>query len=136
MRKLVMLAAVAVFMMALSVAGTSHAASKMYYVCGCGADCGCNSMSAEPGKCGCGKDMVQMHLLKIEGSTAKFCTCGAGCDCKINPDDPSKCGCGKPVKTINLKGKYVCGCGPDCDCGAISDKPGKCGCGKDLKLVE
>ena len=106
-----------------------------YYVCACGADCKCDTVSAEPGDCKCKKPMVKMNLLKIEDGSAYFCTCDAGCSCKINADDSTKCGCGKPVKKVSLKGKYVCGCGPDCKCGAISDKPGKCGCGKDLVLV-
>jgi len=110
--------------------------APVYYVCGCGADCNCGAISTEPGKCKCGKDMVQMHLLSVEGSDALLCTCGADCNCKIDPSDKTKCGCGKPVKTVSIKGKYACACGPDCSCGMISDKPGKCGCGKDLKMVE
>ena len=140
MKKVILiLAAFALFATAAYAAAEEGAAktkAPVYYVCGCGPDCNCGAISSEPGKCGCGKDMVQMHLLSIEGDTALLCTCGADCDCKINADDPSKCGCGKPVKKVGLKGKYVCGCGPDCTCGMISDKPGKCGCGKDLKLVE
>lgn len=112
------------------------AAAQDYYVCGCGADCKCNSVSDKPGKCGCDKDMVKMHLLSIEGDTASFCVCGGDCSCKQTADDPSRCGCGKPVKTVNLKGKYVCACGESCKCGVISDKPGNCGCDKPLKKVE
>lgn len=113
----------------------AFAAGPVYYVCGCGNDCQCSSMSSEPGKCGCGKDMVQMRLMSMDGMTAKFCPCGKDCECGPSAD-PSKCGCGKDAKSVALTGKYVCGCGADCQCGAISDKPGKCGCGKDLKLVE
>jgi len=133
MKKFLLIMAVAAF---IAASVPALAKSPVYYVCGCGPDCTCNAMSDSPGKCGCGKEMVQMHLLKIDGDNAVFCTCGADCNCKLNADDPAKCGCGKPVKTVNLKGKYVCACGPGCDCGAISDMPGKCGCGKDLKLVE
>jgi len=107
-----------------------------YYVCNCGPECKCDSISKKPGKCTCGKEMTKMHLLAIEGDTALFCTCGGGCECKINPDDKTKCGCGNPVKTVSLKGKYVCACGADCKCAAISDKPGKCKCGNEMKKVE
>ncbi len=110
--------------------------TDLYYVCGCGPDCNCNSVSKEPGKCKCGKDMVQMHLLDIQDGKALFCTCGAECTCKLDPNDPTKCGCGKPVKVVDLKGKYVCACGKDCKCGSISDTPGKCRCGQEMKMVE
>jgi len=109
--------------------------NKVYYVCNCGADCKCDTISKEPGKCKCGKETVAMHLLAIEKDMAVFCTCGADCTCERSKDDPSKCGCGKPVKMVSLKGKYVCACGGGCNCGAISDKPGKCYCGKDMKQV-
>ncbi len=109
--------------------------SKVYYVCNCQDDCKCNTISKEPGKCSCGKELTAMHLLAIENDTAVFCRCGAECNCERSKDDPSKCGCGKPVKMVSLKGKYICGCGGGCNCGTISDKPGKCSCGKDLKKV-
>ena len=109
--------------------------NKVYYVCNCGADCKCDTISKEPGKCKCGKEMAAMHLLAIEKDMAVFCSCGADCTCERSKEDPSKCGCGKPVKMVSLKGKYVCACGDDCKCGAISDKPGKCYCGKDMKQV-
>lgn len=109
--------------------------SKVYYVCNCQDDCKCNTISKEPGKCTCGKELTAMHLLAIDKDTAVFCRCGADCTCERSKDDPSKCGCGKPVKLVSLKGKFVCGCGADCNCGTISDKPGKCACGKDLKQV-
>lgn len=132
MKKLLL--TVAAFLLTAGIAVA--AAAGVYYVCGCGPDCKCGAMSEEPGKCGCGKDMVQMHLLKVDGDNAVFCTCGADCECKIDASDPTKCGCGKPVKTASLKGWYVCGCGPDCTCNTISKEPGKCGCGKALRKVE
>ena len=109
--------------------------SKVYYVCNCADDCKCNTISKEPGKCACGKELSAMHLLAIEKDTAVFCRCGAECSCERSKTDPSKCGCGKPVKMVSLKGKYVCACGADCNCGTISDKPGKCSCGKELKQI-
>ena len=125
----------------LVVAAVSFADEKAkengqpYYICNCGPDCNCNSMSKEPGNCKCGKPMKQTHLLAIEGGNALFCTCGTGCNCKINEQDHSKCGCGNPVKKISLKGKYICDCGAGCSCNTISDTPGSCKCGKPLKQV-
>jgi len=110
--------------------------SDILYVCNCGDDCKCNTVSTMPGKCTCDTKLVPMHVLKIEGSEAVLCRCGKGCTCKIDPNDPTKCGCGKPVKRVDIKGMYVCNCGPDCNCNTISDKPGKCKCGVDLKKVE
>ncbi len=109
--------------------------NQLYYICDCGAECNCNSISQQPGNCACGKPMKQSHLLAIEQSNALFCTCGAGCNCKLNPEDHSKCGCGNPVKKISLKGKYICTCGEGCSCNTISEKPGTCRCGKPLKQV-
>ena len=40
---------------------TAAGRTDLYYVCGCGPDCNCNSLSSEPGKCKCGKEMVQMQ---------------------------------------------------------------------------
>ena len=120
-----------------TAAGFVIAADKnqVSYVCNCADDCKCNSISKEPGKCTCGKELVAMHLLAIDKDTAMLCRCGAECSCAISKDDPEKCGCGKTVKKIGLKGKYICGCGGGCQCNSISDKPGKCGCGKDMKQV-
>lgn len=135
----IVLVAAAFVLGAMSISFAKQAGkakSPVYYVCDCGPDCNCNSMSKKPGNCTCNKKMRQMHLLEIDGDTALFCTCGAGCECKINPDDKTQCGCNKPVKKVSLKGKYVCACGPDCKCGSISDKPGKCKCGSEMKLVE
>jgi hypothetical protein len=30
------------------------------YICGCGPDCKCNTISDKPGKCGCGKEMKKI----------------------------------------------------------------------------
>ncbi len=109
---------------------------SILYVCNCGAKCKCNTVSTKPGKCACGKDLVPMHVLKIDKDEALLCTCGKGCKCKIDEADPTKCGCGKPVKRVSLKGLYVCNCGHGCNCNTISDKPGKCKCGKELRKVE
>jgi hypothetical protein len=109
--------------------------NKVYYVCNCKDDCACNTVSREPGKCKCGNELTQMHLLAIEKDTAILCRCGAECTCERTKDNPDKCGCGKLVKKVSLKGKYICGCSDNCNCGTISDKPGKCSCGKEMKQV-
>jgi len=108
---------------------------SVLYVCNCGEQCKCNTVSTRPGKCSCGADLVPMHVLKIEKDEAVLCTCGKDCACKIDPNDPTKCGCGKPVKRVSIKGMYVCNCGADCKCNTVSDKPGKCKCGGDLKKL-
>jgi hypothetical protein len=138
------LALIGVLIGVLACAGLSFATEEkkdpspgsMLYVCNCGSDCKCNTVSVKPGKCTCGGDLVAMHVLKIEKDEALLCTCGGDCKCKISESDPSKCGCGKPIKRVSLKGLYVCNCGKGCNCNTISDKPGKCKCGNDLRLVE
>ena len=109
---------------------------SVLYVCDCGEQCKCNTVSTKPGKCSCGQDLVPMHVLKIDKDEAVLCTCGKDCACKISETDPTKCGCGKPVKRVSLKGLYVCNCGAGCSCNTISDKPGKCRCGNDLRRVD
>lgn len=109
--------------------------SHVYYVCNCADDCKCNSLSKEPGKCTCGKDMAAMHMLEIEKNTAILCRCGADCSCERSKKDTNLCNCGKPVKTVDITGKYACACGGGCKCNTVSDKPGKCGCGKEMKKI-
>ena len=112
--------------------------SSAIYWCNCGPDCKCNSVSTQPGKCSCGKEMVGGHVIWVEGNTALACTCGPDCSCKIDPNDHSKCGCGKPVKKIDLKGTglYFCNCHGACGCNTISDKPGSCKCGMPLHQAQ
>lgn len=110
-------------------------AGSVLYVCNCGENCKCNTVSTKPGKCACGNELVPMHVLKIEKDEAILCRCGKDCTCQIDPNDPTKCGCGKPVKRVSIKGMYVCNCSSDCKCNTVSDKPGKCKCGADLKKL-
>jgi hypothetical protein len=116
--------------------------SQVYYVCNCADDCKCNSISREPGKCTCGKEMAAMHMLEVEKNTAVLCRCGADCSCERSKKDPNLCGCGKAVKTVDITGKYACACGykscvcsGGCTCNAVADKQEKCGCGKDMKKI-
>lgn len=87
------------------------------YVCGCGPGCSCGAIKAEPGKCGCGKDLIPAKVTKVE-------------DGKITVDRG-----GKPGETT-FKAGYKCGCGPGCACNTAALAPGKCHCGKDLVKVE
>ena len=135
MKRMIVTAVAAMFLLAAIGMLISADKSKTYYVCNCKDDCKCNFVSAKPGKCNCGSTLAAMHVLAIEKGTGIFCRCGANCTCERDKSDPSKCGCGKTVKMVSLKGKYICSCGSDCNCGTISDKSGKCHCGKDLKQV-
>ncbi len=116
-------------------AAEDKGAGSILYVCNCGPDCKCNTVSVKPGKCACGGDLVGMHVVKIEGDEALLCTCGKDCTCKIDPNDPTKCGCGKPVKRVSIKGMYACACGGGCNCNTVSDEPGKCKCGTEMKKL-
>ncbi len=134
-RLIVILSALILVAAVVSFADEKTKDNDLYYICNCGQDCHCDTISKEPGNCKCGKPMKLTHLLAIEEGYALFCTCGEGCNCKIDPKDHSKCGCGNPVKKISLKGKYICDCGAGCNCNTISDTPGNCKCGKPLKQV-
>lgn len=61
--------------LSLGLVSTVFAAEKMapkagdtVYACNCGEKCTCYTMSKEAGKCGCGKDMVQAKVEKVEGA--------------------------------------------------------------------
>jgi len=114
--------------------GSAPAAGSAIYWCDCGADCKCNSVATQPGKCSCGKEMAGGHVVFMEGNTALVCPCGAGCSCALDKADRTKCGCGKPIKRLNLEGTGVhfCNCGGSCGCNTLSDKPGACKCGMPL----
>ena len=83
------------------------------YACACGATCPCKSMSMQPAKCTCDKDMVKSKVIKIEGDKAVI---------NVNGKD----------ETFPLTGKFVCGCGASCPCNYISQTAGKCACDKPL----
>ncbi len=85
------------------------------YVCGCGEGCPCDTMSRNPAKCTCGKDLVKTRITKIETG-------------KITVEARTK-----PFVSI---GKYACACGPDCKCDTISQSPGNCSCGKKMMEVK
>ncbi len=108
----------------------------LLYVCDCGPQCSCNTVSSEPGKCACGKELKWTHVVKIEGDEALLCTCNKGCACTIDAKDASKCACGQQLKRVSLKGSgiHFCNCGGSCYCNTVSSKAGECGCGMPLKM--
>ena len=108
--------------------------NDVLYVCNCGPECECGSVSTEAGTCSCGTELVAVHMVKVEGSEALLCTCGDDCDCEINAEDETKCGCGKDIRRVSLEGSgiYYCNCGGSCTCNFVSDQPGNCSCGMEL----
>ena len=84
----------------LTACKTSDATAKTVrrdavYVCGCGPDCKCKpGVSLQPGKCGCGRDLVAAHLTRVERDVASACVCGTDCKCAVDTKDLTKCGCG------------------------------------------
>jgi hypothetical protein len=116
-----------VILLCLAMAGISFAALKNgqmnlkvgdeVYVCGCGEGCPCLTMSRNPGKCSCGKDLVKSKVTKVEEGKATVMVNGK-------------------EQVFPIKGKYACACGPKCNCDTISQSPGKCGCGSEMKAVE
>ena len=104
------------------------------YVCNCGPECDCGSISTEAGSCDCGSELVAAHVVKVDGYDAKICTCGEDCDCEINAEDETKCSCGADLRTVSLEGSglYFCNCGGSCTCNYVSAEPGNCACGMEL----
>jgi hypothetical protein len=87
------------------------------YVCTCGNDCPCMTMSRKAGNCACGNPLGKGVVSSVEGDTAV-----------VTVD-------GKDMNFIT-KAKYACACGAGCTCGTISQKPGKCACGTEMKQVK
>jgi hypothetical protein len=103
------------------------------YVCNCGPECDCGSISTEAGTCSCGTELAVAHIVKVDGHDAKLCAHG-GCDCEIDAEDETKCTCGAEVRTVSLEGSglYFCNCGGSCTCNFVSAEPGNCACGMEL----
>ena len=87
------------------------------YVCGCGPDCPCLTMSKQAGKCPCGKGLVKTKIDKVVKGKAYVTVDGK-------------------TQVFKTTGKYVCACGAGCNCGTISQKQGACVCGKPMKAVD
>lgn len=92
------------------------------YVCNCGPDCGCMTMSLKAGNCVCGRPLVKAKTVYVEGDWAVM---------KI-PES----GGGFRLQAFKTVGKYACACAAGCDCNTISQKPGKCACGREMKEVK
>ena len=103
------------------------AMTKAVYVCP-----QCHMVALKPGKCSCGAELQEMHLLGIKDGQAMLCACGADCKCDAAGVKDGKCACGKEVKMASVKGLYCCPKG----CPVLSDKPGKCACGGDMVKAE
>ena len=88
------------------------------YACNCGQACNCDTLSHNPGKCTCGKDMVKAAVIKVDESTALLKASGW-----------------EKERTFKTAGQYACACGEACKCGSISQNPGKCTCGTDMQKV-
>ena len=113
------------FTMALVVSGFADSKGKMdlkvgdeVYACNCGEKCPCNTLSKNPGKCTCGKDMVKAKVTKVEEGKAYLMADGW-----------------EKERVFKTTGKYTCDCGKDCKCDTISQNPGKCTCGAEMKKV-
>jgi hypothetical protein len=94
----------------------------------------CHSMALQAGKCaGCGKELVEQHLLGVKDGKALVCDCPSSCKCDATGIKDDKCVCAKAVGKVSAKGLYICPVG----CPVISSSAGMCGgCGKDLTKVE
>lgn len=113
------------FTMALVASGFADSQGKMnlkvgdeVYACNCGEKCECNTMSKNPGKCTCGKEMVKAKVTKVEEGKAYLMAEGW-----------------EKERVFKTTGKYTCACGKDCKCDTISQNPGKCTCGTEMKKV-
>ncbi len=90
-------------------------AGDVVYACNCGPGCDCGTLSSSPGKCVCGKDLVQTKVMGVGGGKAILLAEGWQKD-----------------RIFSTVGKYACNCGPACKCNTISQKPGKCVCGAEM----
>ncbi len=87
------------------------------YVCEDGEKGPFRMLSRMEGKCGCGKDLVEGEVIKVEKGAVTV---------MINGREHQ-------LSTI---GKYICGgCGEDCSCEAISQAPTKCPCDGDVDMT-
>jgi len=92
-------------------------AGEEVYACNCGAECHCDTLSKNAGKCTCGVDLVKATVKSV----------GDGIAVLLVSDQE---------RTFKTVGKYACACGPQCPCNTISQNPGKCTCGVEMKAVK
>ncbi len=109
-------------MVAFSFAGSRGKmdlkAGDEIYACNCGEKCPCDSLSKNPGKCTCGKEMVKAKVVKAEAGTATMKAEGW-----------------EKARAFKTNGKYACACPPECKCDTIGQNPGKCTCGVEMKKI-
>jgi len=119
MKKLLILTLVFTLALAtVAIAAKTKMTAKVgdeLYVCACGESCPCDTMSRNPGKCTCDKDLVKTKVTKVEKGM-------------ITVESRKK--------PFASKGKYACACGPECKCDTISQNPGNCSCGKKMMEVK
>ena len=119
MKKLLILTLVFTLALAtVAIAAKTKMTAKVgdeLYVCACGESCPCDTMSRNPGKCTCDKDLVKTKVTKVEKGM-------------ITVESRKK--------PFVSKGKYACACGPECKCDTISQNPGNCSCGKKMMEVK
>ena len=105
-----------------AVAEKAEDTIRNVYICGCGPACGCDMMAEKPGKCACGKDLLERQVLKEDADKVYVCACGDHCKCALDKNDPSKCGCGKELRAYPKK-KPEYGCAHGMQPGGGCDKP-------------
>lgn len=90
--------------------GAGSMTGQTVYTCACGDGCNCNTVATEPGKCSCGKELMERQVLKDDGDTLYVCNCGASCNCTGVSADGTKCSCGKELKAFPKADKVGCAC--------------------------
>lgn len=125
MKKAFLIGLAVVLTFALAVVAFAGARGKMdlkagdeIYACNCGESCDCNTMSRNPGKCTCGKEMVKAKAAGIESGKAMLQAAGW-----------------ERPRSFRTTGVYACNCPPECKCDTISQKAGKCTCGVEMKKM-
>ncbi len=96
----------------VTIAAPADGASvgKTVYTCACGDACPCNTVAAEPGKCSCGKELMERTVLKVDAENIYVCNCGAKCKCTGVSADGAKCSCGKELRAFPKADKVGCAC--------------------------
>lgn len=86
------------------------------YFCNCGAECACDTISRNPGKCTCGVDLVKGKVSGVEDGKVTVMI-------------------GGKERAFKTSGKYTCACPPSCTCDTVSQNPGNCTCNVPMKKV-
>lgn len=119
----ILLLALVLSLAAVAYAGTRGTlelkAGDEIHACDCGEKCACLSLSRNPGKCTCGKEMVKAKVVKAEGGMVTL-----------------KAASWEKERPFKAAGKYTCACPPSCTCDSIGQNPGNCTCGKEMKKTE